>query len=424
MRLLIMVLCLVLAAPVLSQAADWTSQFHPYISLEQVYDDNIDLEPDNRKSDWITVVRPGINFSNMRERSGVAFDYNLGWNKYWRDSDLDYISHNASFDAKYMSSSHFNFYLKDIFVRSDDPREREYLAPTSVPNAYVLSTTTERSVYWRNILIPTVEYQFGKEDKIGLTVSENDYKNEDPTIGRQRETRVSPFFAYWLDGRNGISGQFSYINGDFDNSPDLEGQDYTLRYTNRFEQRTSAYVEGVVLVRTFDESLVDPRRDYNVYNPKVGINHAFSRTLSGQLEVGYYWQDEENGPTNSNPTYLASLTNIDQRTTYNITLQGGYYEDYVTSENLGFTKYHRLLVSARHRLERRMFVSLAGNLEYADYTDDRHDLIYGGTAAVGYDILKWLSASVNYTHQHRDSNEDLNDYTDNRIIFSIKAIYN
>ena len=174
MRLLIIILCLIMATPVLSQAADWTSQFHPYISLEQVYDDNIDLEPDNRKSDWITVVRPGINFSNMRERSGVAFDYNLGWNKYWRDSDLDYISHNASFDAKYMSASHFNFYLKDIFVRSDDPREREYLAPTSVPNAYVLSTTTERSVYWRNILIPTVEYQFGKEDKIGLTVSEND----------------------------------------------------------------------------------------------------------------------------------------------------------------------------------------------------------------------------------------------------------
>lgn len=411
---------LVLTTPFMSSAKDWTDQFHPYISVEQIYDDNINLTKDNTKYDYITVVRPGLGFNNMDPTGGISFDYNLGWNKYWKNDDNDFISHNANLDLKYLTSEHFNFSLRDIFIRSDEPREREYLAPSGVPNAYVISTTQERSIYWRNIVIPTVEYKFGKEDKIGVSYTENDYDNQDQTIGKRQEHTVSPFFSYWLNERNGISGQYGYTHGDFDNSPDLNGQNASLRYTNRYGPKSSVYIDNMVLRRTFKSSA---SQDYDVYNPKIGIQHAFSRTLTGLIEGGYYWQDVKNGPTNSAPTYNASLTDSDQRTTYNITLQGGFYEDYFTSQNLGFTKYHRLLVSAYHRLERRLFVSITGNGEYADFTSDRHDWVYGGGATVGYDLFKWLSVSLQYTYQERNSNQDLNDYKDNKVMFAIKAAY-
>jgi hypothetical protein len=412
---------LVLTAPPMSSARDWTDQIHPYISVEQTYDDNIDLKPsENRKSDNITVVRPGLGFNNMDQTGGIAFDYNLGVNRYWKHDENNYISHNANLDMKYMTREHFNFHLKEIFVRSDEPREREYLAPSTVPNAYVISTVQERSVYWRNIVIPTVEYMFGKESKLGVSYTENDYDNEDQTIGKKREATVSPFFAFWLDERNGISGTYGYTHGDFENDPDLRGQNASLRYTYRYGPKSSVYLDNAVLRRDFKSS---DSNDYDVYNPKIGIEHAFSRTLTGLIEGGYYWQDQEGGPTRSAPTYRAGLTNVDQRTTYNLTVQGGFYEDYFTSENLGFTRYHRVLFSVMHRLERRMFVSLMGNGEYADFIDDREDWVYGGAAAVGYDVFKWLTISLNYTFRERNSNIDSNDYTDNRVMFAIKAVY-
>jgi len=412
--------CLVFISPVLSMAEDWTTRIHPYISVEQKYDDNLFLTKENKVDDWITVARGGLSFSNMDQKGGISLDYNAGWNQYWDHTDFNYVSHNGNLDIKYLTRSHFNFYLKEIFVRSDEPREREYLAPSTIPNAYVLSTVQERSVYWRNIVIPSVEYMFGKESKIGVSYTENDYSNQDETIGKRREASVSPYFEFWLDQRNGISGNYGYTHGDFDNSPDMRGQNASLRYTNRYGPQSSVYLDNYVLRRDFKGS---DSSDYDVYNPKIGINHAFTKTLSGQLEGGYYWQDQKNGPTRSAPTYTAGLTNVDQRSTYNITLQGGFYEDYFTSQNLGFARYHRLLISAYHRLSRHFFVSMQGNGEYADYTSDRNDWIYGGGASAGYDLTKWFTVSLNYTYQQRNSDIDANDYTNNRVMIAIKAVY-
>jgi len=42
--------------------AQTKSTFTPRVSVSETYDDNIDLDPDNEESDYITVVSPGGNF--------------------------------------------------------------------------------------------------------------------------------------------------------------------------------------------------------------------------------------------------------------------------------------------------------------------------------------------------------------------------
>ena len=66
-----------------------------------------------------------------------------------------------------LTSSHFNFYLQDYYIRSDNPREQEYFTKTA-DNKFVLATETQRGVYWRNVVSPTVEYQFGPESRVAL----------------------------------------------------------------------------------------------------------------------------------------------------------------------------------------------------------------------------------------------------------------
>ena len=52
--------------------------FHPYISLKEEYNDNIDLTPTNQRDDFITTVQPGIRYSNMGKQAGVDLNYALG----------------------------------------------------------------------------------------------------------------------------------------------------------------------------------------------------------------------------------------------------------------------------------------------------------------------------------------------------------
>ena len=98
----------------------------------------------------------------MGKQAGVDLNYAFGAVFYSDKSNLNYISHNASLDAKYLTSAHINFYLKESFILSDNPYEREFFTTTE-ENKFMPGTTTERSPYWRNVVAPKIEYQFGPE---------------------------------------------------------------------------------------------------------------------------------------------------------------------------------------------------------------------------------------------------------------------
>jgi uncharacterized protein (PEP-CTERM system associated) len=112
------------------------------------------------------------------------------------------------------------------------------------------------------------------------------------------------------------------------------------------------------------------------------------------------------------------------RTTYILSLQGGYTEDFFTSQNLGFTRYHRLTGSLRHMLERRLSIGCLGSVEYAKYdAGNREDTIWGIGGNASYMPLKWLTLSLEVTHRDRQSNNDFYDYKENRAMFTITAMY-
>ncbi|MFO7569534.1 MAG: hypothetical protein R6W75_07020, partial [Smithellaceae bacterium] len=180
--------CCMLAAVVLSftqlpaaYGADWLKQIHPYISVKGEYSDNINLRPegDDKKGDFYTTISPGVRFSNMDAKSGITLNANAGVVMYSKYDNLNYISGNVLFDSKYLTRSGLNFYLRNSFTRSDDPREREYLT-TDDDNKRYLARQTQRAVYWRNVVEPTVEYQFGPENRIGVKYRNNVYQNEGP----------------------------------------------------------------------------------------------------------------------------------------------------------------------------------------------------------------------------------------------------
>lgn len=399
------------------------SGFHPYISVQEEYSDNINLTSTDKVDDYITTINPGLRYTAMDATvGGVIFDYNLGLVFYGRNTDLNYISHNGSLDAKYLTREHFNFYLRDSFVRSEDNREMEYFSTTQ-ENKYVLSTQTSRDVYWRNVVEPKIEYQFGREDRIGLIYRNNIFRTEAPDGENSQENYINPFIDYWFDQNNGLHLEYGYDIGNFEKEPDLTGHMANIRYTYRFTKQFSIFGD-YTFQRIERDQESSTYTNYDVHNPSVGITYAFDPTFIVAAEIGYFWYKPNFGSELEGMSYKASVMNRDVRTTYIVSLQGGYTQDYFTSENLGFEKYHRLTGSVTHFLEKRLSVALAGSIERVEYTgEDRNDWIWGVKGTLSYMPLKWLTLALEISHTEDNSNTDIYDYTENRGMIRITATY-
>jgi hypothetical protein len=288
-----------------------------------------------------------------------------------------------------------------------------------LPDQYLLGTQRARAIYLRNVFEPSIDYQFGKENRFSLNYRSNIYKNQDPFYQDSREDFVNPRFTYWFIVRNGISLEYGLTSGHFERSSDLTGHMATGRYTYRFNPSTSIFGDVVFLRRDFKS----PSIDYDVYRPSLGISHAFTSTLTGSLQFGYFWQIPSIGSTTGGLYYDASLSQRTKRTTYTVLFQGGYNEDYFTAENLGFSKYHRVIGTISHQLIERMTVGLSGSFERAKYGKGEIDRIWGVTGNASYRVLKWLTISLEASHRETRSNIDTRDYKENRGIFRVTASF-
>ncbi|HPE06931.1 MAG TPA: outer membrane beta-barrel protein [Smithellaceae bacterium] len=415
--LVVMMFLCILTAPHV-YAADILKQIHPYIRVTGEYSDNLNLTADNQKKDFYTTITPGIRFSNMDAQSGVNLDASAGYVFYNRYDDLNYFTANVNLEARYLTSSHFNFYLRNAFIRSDDPREREYFTVTQ-DNKFVLATETQRAVFWRNVIEPVVEYQFGPENRIGVRYRNNYYRSEDIANNDSIENYIGPFLTYWFNRQHGISLDYGYTNGYFESDPDLNGHRVGGAYMLRFTPRATASLKGAYTKQTYTDDLLD----YEIYETSVGLSYQFSPTLSAAAEVGYYWMEPTIGSKQDGVTFRVDITQLDARTTYRLSMQGGYTQDLFTSQNLGFREYYRATGSITHFLDRRLSVGCTGSVERAESEPDRRDTIWTAGANITYLPLQWLQVSLGYAYQQDDSNYAINEYKENRVMLSFTATY-
>ena len=416
-----------------AQLGELFNYVQPYLSAEEEYNSNINLTATNKIEDFITTVSAGLKVStsprppatgeqqapSAERRFGMDMDIRAGFVFYGDEEDNNYTSANGLLNAWYLFGNKLAFRIRDYFIRSDELREEEYSA-TAIEGQYLLSTPRRREVYYRNVAEPSIEYQFGKDDRISIYYRNNIYEADSRFYEDSWEDYISPRLTYWFNIRHGITLEYGLTLGDFERSPDLMGHMGTGRYTYRFNPRTSVIGEYIYLVRDFDP----PDIDYDIHRPSIGIEHAFSPTLTARVQGGYFWQNPERGSERKGHVFDVSLAQRAEKTTYTVLLQGGYTEDYFTAENLGFTRYHRGVLTISHRLLERMTVGLSGYVEWVDYPSDpsdRKDLIWGARGNLSYQFFKWLTASLEGSYREDNSNINENDYGEYRGIFRITA---
>jgi hypothetical protein len=427
---------------------DVLSHFQANIGVQEEYNSNIDLAPNRFKEyDYITTIYPGFKFSTAprspatggvrqtataEEKYAVDLDFNAGFNFYARNPDNNYTSLSGLLNARYALTQRLNFRVRDYLIRSDDIRETEYFI-TSVPGQYLSSRLGNRVPWFRNVFEPSMEYGFGRENVVAINFRNNLYEIQSRLADDSMENYINPRINYWLNIRHGVSFEYGLSLGGFKHSPDLVGHMGMGRYTYRFNPRTSIFGEYLQLWRDFASpsisDLPSHSFDYVVYRPSIGIEHAFNPTLKAKAQGGYYSADPEQGSTINGPFFDVLLTQRSQKTTYVLSLQGGYVEDLFTAENLGVIQYYRGVGRITHQLLKRMTVGLFGSYEWLKYPriviegTKQVDQIWAVGGNASYQMLRWLTVSLDVSHHENRSNVPDRDYSEYRGMFRVTATY-
>ena len=413
--------------------------FQVYGVVQETYDNNVNLTPKNKKDDFITNVSLGFRFSTLPKsettgefqrpsvseetRYGVHLEFLPGYVFYAKHTSDDYLSLSGNLDSWYTWDRKLTFRVKDYLTRSQEPLEQNYAA-TALPGQILLGTQRGRAIYIRNVVQPSLEYRFGKEDIISINYMSNVYRKQNSDLFEDStENYINPKLTYWFDIRNGMSLEYALDLGDFQRSPDMTGNLAKGRYTYRFNPRTSIFGEYTFQSREFEKQVSIPSVDYDIHAPSIGFEHAFSPTLSLRAQLGYFWRIPKRGSNEAGPLYDILITQRAQRTTYTLGFQGGYTEDYYTAENLGFAKYHQVIGTITHQLTQRAAVTFLGRYQRPKFNDGRVDNIWGVGTVGSYRILKWLTLAIDFSYAEDHSNSEANSYSDFRGMVRVTATY-
>jgi len=407
--------------------SDMLLNFYPYITAEEEYSTNIFLSPNaNKIDDWITTVIPGLKFSKLQAGAyGIDLDVSGGYTYYAKNHDFSYWSPKGNLNAWYAVTPKLTFRLKDYLIRSDAAREAryqnlydaegQYIGDTQ-PDQYLLATQRgAHAIYLRNVVEPSVQYRFGRENLASLLYRNNIYRNKNPLFEDSTENTINPLLNYWFDIRNGITLEYLLTFGNFQVSDDLVGHVARGRYTHRVDPKLSFFGEYTFTRDDFER----PGIDYDAHNPSLGTEYKFSPTLTGTLQGGYFWKLSDDDSTTRGPFFRVSLIQRAQKTSYTLTGEGGYYRDYFTSENLGFAKYYSAYGTINHKLTQRLSVQLTGSGNRAWYSGNRKDWIWVGGVGASYMLFRWVTVALEGAHREARSNVEGLGYSEYSGIFRI-----
>ena len=408
--------------------SDILLKFHPYITAEEEYSNNILLSPNATKlADYITRVSPGLRFTTLQAGAyGIDLDVSGGYTYYKKNQEFSYWDYQGRLDSWYAVTPELTFRLRDYLIRSDAGRETQFeneITGTAAtqPDQFLLSTERGvHAVYIRNVVEPSIEYRFGRENLAKLLYRNNIYRNNNALFEDSTENTINPLLNYWFDIRNGITLEYRLTFGHFQVSDDLVGHEARGRYTYRFDPKLSLFGEYIFIREDFER----PGVDYDVHHPSLGIDYKFSPTLTGTLQGGYFWQFSDDDSETKGPFFRLSLVQTGQKTSYALMLDGGYSRDYFTAENLGFEKYYRGYATINHRFTQKMSVRLTGSIERPMYSDGRKDWISEGRVSASYLLFRWLTVALEGAHREARSNVEGLGYSEYSGMFRITATLN
>jgi len=393
----------------------------PRISIQEQYDDNIYLEPENEDSDWITVVSPGISLDLETPDTTMNLDYEAGFSFYQDDTNMNSTRHQGRVAWDQRLTRYLTLNISDTFVRSEDPIwEAE---------GRIEEIARERGIYYRNSGEASLSYEFGAEDQITAG-----YRNRyiDDRFGLDEDSvGLEGFLALdtWFTPQFGtnITSRYNRAEFELEEWDDFEQYGAGLTINYRWQPTRRLYARYDLLYQDFEgEPTAYQTDDYRVHQGALGIGVTLGPNTDFNIEGGYFLQDYLNGDENDGVTFNGSFTTRTQRLSMSLAASGGYDQDYFSAENLGSFKYRQVLGTANYLLTESVRIFGSASYRWEDFLEtdpDRKDEVWRGTAGLSFSFWRWLTLSLEGTHSQRDSDYSRMEFDDNRVMLRLTGAY-
>lgn len=374
----------------------------PGITVQALYDDNIYLgngtnsTTELEEPDLITHLMPAVGLRyTLPERGTLALAYD-GDLAYYRDNDdNNWQTHKGIVGLDYRAPGGIILGIDNVYTDAEDPY--------SNLEQYRIGLKTER---WNNDLKTKVGYGFGKR---------------------------SQAFAY-----------YNYYKQDYDlardYTQDYEANELGLGFQRRVLPKTWGFArfhlgERDYFTHPLGTGVTDTNdADFTWRRLNIGLTWDTGAKLSGELNLGYQWNEYDNrADVNGNAyedknTWIAATsvthavtptTALALRITRALRQTGSDTTKYFEDTGIGLSLRKKIL--AKYTFTAALAYTV--NDYNVPVNNAREDDNYNANVDIDYRIRDWLSAGAGYRHKRKDSNYTENDYTDNQLLIFVRGVY-
>lgn len=376
---------------------------HPFVSVGGLYTDNLFNTENDEKSDWVTVVTPGIWLARPASRQKLAVINTL----------------NTAPGGLALSR----------FLPEDDRRLQTY--------ALYRADIREHDKYTsENRIDHRVEGMVRLALRGGLTFELADvYEvNRDPygtggTLSRELDKYTSnlftTMFSYKLTPKFSVRADYGHYFLDYDETRNeyrnREDDSVSAYLYYRVSPKTSVFLQTEYIVVNYDTAVNSDSDSMHYY---VGVQLRPRAKLRGQLKIGYGQKDYDVATVDDRDEFL-----YEARIDYFFTPKTSVYlktnRRVLETDSKGFDDIlsHKTQIGYRQRFSAKWRGEAAlyfANDEYSGATS-RDDDRTGFVAAIGFAPKRWLNLSLGYEFEDRDSDVAGNDYQSNQVFLRATA---
>ncbi|MBA2848553.1 outer membrane beta-barrel protein [Thermosulfuriphilus ammonigenes] len=383
----------------------------PRVFMSEEYTDNLYLAPTGEKSDWITVLGPGISLKQVTQYRSLGVDYELGITRYKREDRNDSTRQTLTIFWDEQLRERLFMNISEIFYRTEQPSEFRYQPD-------ILAVRRTRKPSYRNTVSGRLSYQFAEKGFLDLHYSDNRFGSDDPAV--EDSLQYSPGFGlrYGWGPRHEAGLDLTWSRYEYDTKPGQESWSPSFSYTYRLNPHTSVGLQYSYTTMDFKSSA---QNDYETHSFSLSYNQSPTETLSYSLSLGYYLRDTEESGQDSSLTYTFNLNRRFEH--YNVSLSGasGYRGQYVDAENRGFTQYRRFSASISAELGPYITGQASAYYSTQEYKDinDRTDDFYGFSCSIKRMLNPKINVSLSYSYRIRDAEQSSEEYRENSLILRI-----
>jgi opacity protein-like surface antigen len=328
-------------------------QVEPALTVNERYDDNINLSSGLETHDFITAVIPRVTLSYKGLMAESSLSYAAAAEFFRGHSDHNTVKHLADLNSRYRLSQTLDLTLQDQFVYSPEATD---ITPTGI--------VTPRNKQYLNNGSAGVSQQLSPLTNVGIEYSYMVHRYENPSL------------------------------------VDSTVQGVNLMMTHQFTPTDTGKTHAGVRYFTFDDAI-----QKKIYTISLGETHHFSETLDLDANGGAnLYQD----PNNANHYIPSALFDVSLRKSWKAaSAELRYLRDLSDSGGLArsYLTYQSVALDIQMTLSRNLRATLTGI--YATHQSvtgtSINAVLYTGMAGLDYDITAWLKGNIGYSYIQQNS---------------------